>query len=290
MISYPDSGLDGFVDLLKSWFDQWTSLNHCPIIHSRLYGADLPETLQYAYSAYQTYRSSSNINKRVALQIAGTFSRQIVADQSIYDGLGVTALDIKAHLSRTQALLIFHLICLFDGDIRARAEAEATSATLTRWSDSLMQRAAMEVSSHLEYSPDSVPDESTAGLPHTNRLRPDGTLASQWSAWVLAESIRRVWITATLMEAAFLIKKQGSAACPGSIAFSGTNGLWDATSPHNWLQGLRAEGESRFPVHCEGLVGLLSSASPSEVDEFTHALLIYGSGTEVCEDWRASAS
>jgi hypothetical protein len=289
-IAYPDSGLDGFVDLLRSWFDQWTSSNHCPIIHSRLFGTDLPETLQYAYSAYQTYRSSSDINRRVALKIASTWSRQIVADQSIYDSLGVTALDHKAHLSRTLALLVFQLICLFDGDIRARAEAEATSATLMRWSDALMQRAAMEVSVHQQYSPAGVQDESAAGLPHASDLRPDGTLASQWSAWLLSESVRRVWITATLFEAAFLIKKDGSASCPGSISFSGTNGLWDATSPHNWLQSLRAAGEARFPVHCEGLMELLSSASPSEVDEFTHALLIYGSGTELCEDWRAAAS
>jgi hypothetical protein len=285
-ITYPDSGLNFFLDRMRTWLDQWTKEKHCVFIHSRLYATDLPSPLQYAYAAWLTYRTSeTSSSRKTALQIALAWSKNLVQEQSIYDSLGDDTLDILNHLSRTQALLVFQFIGLFDGDIRARAEAEATSSTLVNWSNKLMQSAATRTVPH----PPVGLDEKV-NLTQIKQLCSDNTLSSTWKAWILSESIRRTWILATLTEAAFLILKQNFAICPGSIAFTGKSGLWDAPSPHAWLANAQKTSSVKTPVFCQGLSRLLNEATPSDTDDFTQALLMYGNGSEEVGDWLASES
>ncbi|KAI9150529.1 Transcription factor gsfR2 [Paramyrothecium foliicola] len=283
-ITYPDSGLDFFFDQMTSWLDQWTKENHCAFIHARLYGTDLPNPLQYAFATWQTYRSATTkTSKRIALTMASSWAKNLIQEHSMYDSLAASPLDLVSHLGRTQALLVFQFIGLFDGDVRARAEAETISPTLIKWADSLLEAATTNVAVARSFDP-----EDDLGHAHPSHLSSSGSLASTWKAWILSESIRRTWITATLTEAAFLILKQGFSICPGSIAFNGRQGLWDASSPHAWLASVQKPSSAKVPVSCRGLVLLFREAVPSDVDEFAQALLAYGSGRERFEDWLAS--
>ncbi|CAH0017850.1 unnamed protein product [Clonostachys rhizophaga] len=282
-IAYMDSGLDFFVDQLRLWLDQWTTDNHCPFIHARLYGDELPCPLQNAYAAWLTYRSPGAIKKRrIALQMGIDWSRNIVEEQSIYDGLGKESIKTLHHLCRTQALIVFQLMGLFDGDIRARAQAEDTSRTVLKWAEGLIQSAVADVTAQHH------PGRSDQIVPGPMALRSDGSLDSTWKAWALSESIRRTWIVANLLEAAFLIQKQGFAICPGSIGFTGKSGMWNASSPHEWLRSVQAKTTTNLVVFCRGLDKLLTNGKPPDVDEFSQALLTYGCGREAVVDWLAS--
>jgi hypothetical protein len=291
-ISYPDSGLEYFLSRTRAWLNQWIDENRCAFIHPRLYGAgaQLPDPLRDAYSAYQTYRYATATNKTVALQIANASAKRLIENQYLYDDLDVGALDTTSHLARTQALFILQLIRLFDGDVRSRGDAEATSSTLIRWSYQLMQSAASSNMS-AETSPNNPQAQGSVHYPTTQSLHSDGTLASTWRAWILSESIRRTWIVVGLMEAAFSILKQGFADCPGSISFTSRRGLWDAESPREWLACLqRMRDNHGFPMTCAGIPTLLAVATPDVVDDFGNSLIVYGTGREDWADWIASSA
>lgn len=304
-ISFLDSGLEYFIASVRRWLDQWLKEGHNVFIHPRLYGGNgqLPDCLGDAYAAYTTYCSATSANKKVALRVAGGFAKRLVENQNLFDDLEAETLDIQSHLSRTQALLVFQIIRLFDGDIRSRADAEADSSTLLKWSYQLMHRAA-SVSSNIDPgqrdSGDDLsqqqPSPTAKTYPHTLSLQSDGTVASTWRAWVLSESIRRTWIIATLTEAAYAILKHGFATCPGTISFTSRAGLWDATSPQQWLSrlggdetGYRALSEDHgFPLTCADVPGLLTEAQPDQIDDLTHKLIIYSVGCEEWNDWKES--
>ncbi|KAH7310722.1 hypothetical protein B0I35DRAFT_439588 [Stachybotrys elegans] len=282
-ITYPDSGIDYFLGSIKKWLDQWTRENHCAFIHQRLYGTNLPAPLQYAYATWLAYRASTgSANKKIAIDMALRWSRNLVQEQSIYQGIEDDALDLITHLSRTQTLFIFQMICLFDGDIRARSQAETHSSTLVKWCDAAMRRAAIDVAS----GPSPSPGESI-NEPEITQLRAHNTPASTWKAWILSESIRRVWILATLTEAAFLIKKQGFSMCPGSIGFTCRSGVWDSLCHQAWLACIQSESTVDIPRFCKGLYRLMDVAIPTDADEFALVLLAYGKGKETLDEWLA---
>ncbi|KAH6692591.1 hypothetical protein F5X68DRAFT_259220 [Plectosphaerella plurivora] len=285
-ITYPDSGLDHFIGRVRIWLDQWTSENHCAFVHRRLYGVDLPKSLQHAFAAWRVYRSATNTKSlRIALRMAADWSNDLVQEVAISESLleaGETP-SLRDQLGRTQAMFVLQVIGLFDGDVRARASSEALLSTITKWADALLQTAMAAAASDQTYT-----SEEPLNSPQINQLRSDGTVVSEWKAWILSESIRRLWITATLMEAAFLIWHQGSSVCPGSIGFTGRSGLWDASSPHSWQEHLQGSSTAKNPVFCRRLDRLIDEAKPSDVDEFTQALLTYGRGREDVEDWVAS--
>ncbi|KAL0936755.1 RNA polymerase ii mediator complex component [Colletotrichum truncatum] len=284
-ICYPDSGLDNFIAQMRSWLDQWTSENRCPFIHSRLYGSNIPSSLQHGLAAWQVYRAATTpTSERIALRMAESWSQNIVQEKALSDNLHNAGElpDLLEQLGRTQALLIFQVIGLFDGDVRARAKAEGLLSIVSRWANELLGIAGAQVSSdHLE-NPDEL-----LNSPQIDRLRSCGTPASTWKAWILSESIRRLWIVATLTEAAFLIHQQGFATCPGSISFTARSGLWDAPSHHAWLAGLTKSNTVKIPVFCRRLDTLLDEARALDVDEFTQTVLAYGRGREAVEDWVA---
>uniref|UniRef100_A0A8H7KCU6 Zn(2)-C6 fungal-type domain-containing protein n=1 Tax=Bionectria ochroleuca TaxID=29856 RepID=A0A8H7KCU6_BIOOC len=279
-IAYPDSGLRYFVDRLRAWVSQWTLGQHSNFIHSHLYGGDMPESLQHAYAAFQAYQHSTNTNKHIALQIVRSYTKLIIQDQTLCEGFSGGAYDIRSHLSRTQALLIFQLIRLFDGDIRSRAEAESTTATLMQWVNSLMEKTKADLEAGTRRRMDQLHPFST-----TSELHCDGTPASLWRAWIFSESIRRTWIIAGLMEAAFSILKEGHSPCPGSICFTGTKGLWEAASPKTWTARMQDAKQMRFRLSCADIVNMLDEGKPSDFDEFTRLLLVYGQGLEKCPEW-----
>ncbi|KAH7368582.1 hypothetical protein B0T11DRAFT_277318 [Plectosphaerella cucumerina] len=285
-ITYPDSGLDNFIDRMRAWLDQWTSENHCAFVHPRLYGADLPKSLQNAFATWHFYRSASNqTSRRIALRMSADGALDLTQEAAVSDSLlGPGEMpDLRDQIGRTQALLIFQVIGLFDGDVRARGSSESLLSTVTQWADALLRTAAAAVASDQLLVPEEPLNSS-----QINKLHSDGTVASQWKAWILSESIRRLWIAATLTESAFLIWHHGSAVCPGSIGFTGRSGLWDASSPRSWMERLQESSTAKHPVFCRGLDRLLDEARPSAVDDFTRALLAYGRGLEAVEDWVAS--
>lgn len=176
------------------------------------------------------------------------------------DGLGI--------LARTQALLLYHIMRLFDSDPRTREDAEATTHYL--------EESATALASHISFKDDEPwgdPD-TPAGplLPITSRLQHDPQLEvtaqtctttspylpttgtppnpnqlthipphhlnpqrTFWETWIFEESARRTWmLTFFLIQMYRLIRGNIPAECDGNLTkhpFTLSAHLWQAGDP-----------------------------------------------------------
>lgn len=281
-IYFADDTLTWFIDKVRGWLDHWTSHGSTPFIHAALYRTDLPEPIQDAFAALCAYQSKSPATERVVLYIVERHAERLLEQQSLYTGdMTVVMLDTAVHLARTQALLVYCIIGLFDGDIRARSRAEQQIATLTTWAKQLWQSAGLAVAADAAQGLSATHDSQD--LPNIS-LRADGTVLSVWQAWCFSESVRRTYVTATLVTAAFLTLKQGWAPCPGGITFTPGEGLWAATSAFSWW---RQVSKSRVgPLQCVNARELFASNAPSDVDDFTHAVMAVSFGLDEFNHWQ----
>lgn len=90
---------------------------------------------------------------------------------------------IVEHLASVQALIIYQIIRLFDGDIRQRGLAERQMRRLDEWTTSLCQR--------------------------MNEAVMCETIQSPWRTWLFCESIRRTMLTSMLVRALYIFIKEG---------------------------------------------------------------------------------
>ncbi|KAL6906982.1 hypothetical protein GGI43DRAFT_248806 [Trichoderma evansii] len=279
-ISFSDEALTYFIGQLHTWLKQWTSEGQCPFIHPQLWRIHLPECIEDAFASLAAYHSKTPATEKMIMRIIESRVNKLVGIQTPgADGdFGVIMLDLACHLARTQALLMYKIIRLFDGDIRARAQAEKHIDTLSLWARQLWQ------SANLALSPDHADDVGNSKGPVDTQLRTDGSITSTWQSWIFSESIRRTYLAATLTEAVYLTLKQSWAPCPGGIMFTGGAGLWEASSPFAWFN--QFQNNPINSVRCIDGIQLFANAKPSDVDEFCHATLIVSYGLERFERWR----
>lgn len=282
-ITFIDEALTYFIGQLHSWLKQWTDEGHCPFIHPQLWKIQLPDCIQDAFASLAAYHSKTPATERMIMRIIENRVNNLVGGQSAgADGdFGVIMLDPACHLARTQALLIYKIIRLFDGDIRARAQAEKHIDTLSLWARQLWQSANLALSSD---QADATADRGNSNGPVDTQLRTDGSITSTWQSWIFSESIRRTYLAATLTEAVYLTLKQSWAPCPGGIIFSGGAGLWEASSAFAWFN--QYQDNIVNSVRCIDGNQLFTNAKPSDVDEFCHATLIVSYGLERFDRWR----
>jgi hypothetical protein len=119
---------------------------------------------------------------------------------------------VAEHLACLQALVIYQIIRLFDGDIRVRADAEKSEEILTDWTDRLVGRTGANTST--------------------------GTvLSSSWESWVFEESVSRTVIVSRMVQAMFMIVKQGFCTLVEAVtemSFTSQKALWYAPTAVHW--------------------------------------------------------
>lgn len=147
--------------------------------------------------------------------------------------LTAATLDPLEHVARVQALLVYQVICLYDGDIRLRHLAEGHIPVLNCWIQEMVENASQAVclgSSLVEPMHEQADIE--CGIIPTEHL--DNLL---WCSWILAESIRRTWLVATSLQAIYSMIQLGQIVpCPGSMIFSVRQGVWEAQSARAWVK------------------------------------------------------
>ncbi len=130
--------------------------------------------------------------------------------------------DPRDILARTQALLIYQILRLFDSDIRARAAAEVVSPQL--------ESAAFALISHIVFD-DPTPDgnrKSCQALP----LYPIGATREFWHSWIFQESARRTFlITFFFLQTYRTMNGIGALQCDGKLYLCHS---W-TMSAHLWL-------------------------------------------------------
>ncbi|KAK3986986.1 hypothetical protein QBC44DRAFT_296026 [Cladorrhinum sp. PSN332] len=282
--------LPHFINKLQSWTRSYAADGHSPLFHRQLYKSFMPDTIRDAYTSRAAYdMASTQDSKTMALRIIEDRTNQLIQSQpdafisseidpsSSRDPAG-GLIDTCTHLARTQALLIYQLTRLFDGDIRARSKAEAHIDTLHSWARQMIESARIDCmvgqstqatsqsqSQSQSHSPDSATGfeadmtplceislslatipQSTSGndqfpdnIPIHVPILPQKPNVSLWRVWVIAESVRRTYLASEFMLAVYQTMKDGWSVCPGGAVFCAQEGIWDALSGVEWCKALK---------------------------------------------------
>lgn len=166
----------------------------------------LTQPLSSAYAACATYCCRTQDNMHIVKPLIMDTYRQLLLTQ--------VSESIEVELANIQAVLLLHIVQLFDGDTDLRKEAE----------DGL----------------DKIRDR----VLHLQRRAGTGIMnsaAASYETWVLAESIRRTILTSVFAEAIFLsVRDGGCRTVPfmSLLPITVSGRLWAAKSESEWKKGL----------------------------------------------------
>ncbi len=166
--------------------------------------AIIPSPAHEAFSAAASYMARNADN-------GGLVNELILAKTK--DLLQRPCWEFEEHLANAQALLLLHIIQLFDGDIQLRAEAE-NSWTLVQ----------VRIMSLLERRDHEIPTAITG---------------SAWLTWTFLESVRRTYLMYVFVEAIYQNLKQGYCELVpllGTLPIALDGALWNAQTETEWLE------------------------------------------------------
>ncbi|SPQ26317.1 04444bb7-0a88-48a7-b07e-039b0fbf3fd4 [Thermothielavioides terrestris] len=158
LLPVAEETLSHFINRIKAWAADWVRHGHSPLMHKHLYSGWLPDCLQDCLTSLTAYNTaSSDSAKATALRIIDDRVNRLMQsqpqpnnnddDDDDDDDYGLNPsvlLTTPTHLARTQALFVYQLIRLFDGDIRARAQAEQHMTTLRTWAKQMLESARLD--------------------------------------------------------------------------------------------------------------------------------------------------
>ncbi|KAH6627508.1 hypothetical protein F5144DRAFT_593711 [Chaetomium tenue] len=319
--------LPHFINKLKAWMAAWVADGHCPILHQQLYQDGMPECVEDAYTALAAYNLASPSGKPTALQIVQNRLDKLLSqypqpDPSTLDGISPACLlDTPTHLARTQALFTYQLITLFDGDIRARVEAERHATTLILWCRQLLESAQLDCAAATMLSPTTPnpttlppntdetlsltpplpsrpnpitttipPSTSTPPSPLTLPPAPPPSLLPPSSLLPDPSTLFQTWIPSESARRIYL-----AATCMLAVYDTLRNGWAScpggvAFTAQRGLWEARSGGEwmgvlTEMRMRGEGGGGGDGGGRPGEVDEFAVGLLEITCGVEHVESW-----
>ncbi|KAK7403412.1 hypothetical protein QQX98_010825 [Neonectria punicea] len=266
---FGEETLKAYVATIQGWFKQWITEDHCPLIHRQLYRIHMPRCIQDVYTALAAYLNKTPSTQDTVFRIIEDRVNQIIQEHAAQPPSDMTVLSLADHAARVQALLIFQVIRLFDGDIRMRARAEMHIPTLNSWNEQMWQRMTAEMRTA---DANSV---ATVGI---------GPFWGSWKTWIFVESVRRTWLTTSFFQAVYATIKEGFSSCPGGVYCTFGKELWDAPSGHEWEKRVAREKNMLF-MQSINIGALLVNVKPSHVDEFGHAIMLISVGLDGTQRW-----
>jgi hypothetical protein len=288
-VDHPDAGpignvpIKNYMAVLQSWFDRWVATASCPFIHAHLYRTNFPACVQVAYTTLASYYHRTGANKEIIFRIVEERCTDLLQENgAVLNVVGSDEwvdeeekqVDLFEQLARLHALLVYQIIGLLDGDIRARHIAEGRIAVQRSWNAKLLRSAA-----------------DAKSITHTAATHLVGSLLrytthsqQQWYLWILSESIRRTWLVAASLASVYLALQQRWSICPGFIMYTNRNGLWDAGTATEWeKQCLKKNVQFFQRFNC---AKLFTELKPTDIDDFGTAMLDMTFNKDLLEVWR----
>ncbi|KAJ4391792.1 hypothetical protein N0V93_005412 [Gnomoniopsis smithogilvyi] len=298
-----------YIGRIQEWQARWVKTGSNPYIHKHLYQFMIPKSILDAFTMLSTYLNATPETQPLVLHMLEERVTQLLRDQP-KETKDADALNPFEHLARVQALHIYQTLGLFSGGIRARHVAETQIPTLNEWMRAMIESAKSTASQGVEafartlLTPRGEPDPPKHQGPRDQAvglfapdymptlLMGDAKLSAEdtaWYAWVLSESIRRVWVVAAATQSVFLALQLKWSPCPGSTVFSTRADLWEAGSAYTWASRCKqrkVDDEAGLDFVERGdWERILESRGPEEVDEFTTSGLEVTFGSERIDQW-----
>jgi hypothetical protein len=224
-----------------------------PFIHPQASYPLIPPPLQDAISASALYLSKNERNEAMVWDIVSAKVTALMEPRASWS--------VAEHLACLQALVIYQIIRLFDGDIRARADAENSEDMLEDWTNRLVLRTGTN-----------------------NSL---GTVISNsWENWVFEEAVSRTIIVSRMVQAMFMVVKLGYCTLVDAVtemSFMGQRALWNALTAVHWQQACKQN--KRFYLHKMDFRELMEKGDLSEIDELGVLMLVCYKGIDGVNEW-----
>ena len=224
-----------------------------PFIHSQASYPLISPQLQDAISASALYLSKNEQNEAIVWDV---ISAKVAALMEVQ-----ASRSLAEHLTCLQALVIYQIIRLFDGDIRARAEAEKSEDRLVDWTDRLSLR-----------------------IGASTPLGP--VLSTSWENWVFVEAVSRTIIISRMVQAMCMVVKQGYCTMVEAVtemSFTRQKALWHAPTAVHWQQACKQR--KRFYVNRMDFRELMEKGDLSDVDQLGVLMLVCYKGVDGVNEW-----
>ncbi|CAH0034058.1 unnamed protein product [Clonostachys rhizophaga] len=265
--------------IAKEWLARWVDKGSNPFIHPQLYKRRLPVCIQDAYTSVASYLRKNQANEQMIYRIIEDRVRNLVEGHP----KDPPALDSIDSLGRVQALLIYQIIGLFDGDLRLRHVAEGYIQTLYEWAANLEPLARYPLWLG-DLNGTSGTHVSTTGVYEASDV--GSSTDGSWMSWIIAESMNRTWTLVAGIQGVYkMIQQSRSHRCSVvGMMMTARKGLWDAPSAPAWDK-ICAERYIGF-IFLSEVETLFTKFTYDEVDEFTIMTLGTMFGLERIERWR----
>lgn len=256
------------VKQLKSYPSLFARQGQTPFIHSHLWRDTLPRAIQDVLGACALYGEKGQTNQPLVFGVITAAADRLIND---YQLVGITA---TAQLAAVQALILYQIIRLFDGDIRQRADAERANPTLKDWTRQLQDR--------MQRTEDPSPSVDS-----TSRKPPVTSVATgSWHNWVFAESLRRTVIVSHMLQALFSFLKNGwqtESREFHKLSFFAQKALWAAPSEYYWQSALKEYPALPIQFHSWDLD--VANAKALDMDDLGMLMMVLMKGVDYASHW-----
>ncbi|CAM1501812.1 Fc.00g037960.m01.CDS01 [Cosmosporella sp. VM-42] len=236
-----------------------------PWSHSCLYKDEMPRSMQDAHAACALYLAKNRVNAPVIFRSIESRVQDLLAAPD-----PVAPRDCLAH---TQALLLYSIIRLFDGDIAARASAERTIPAL--------ESSALSLLTHVTFD---IEGTGAKELP----LFPLAPTKAFWSEWIFQESTRRtLLITFFFAQAYRILSGVRGLQCDGRLglchAWTLSSYLWHARTSVAFAEAWKMK--KHFVITNADFEEVLDKAMAEDIDSFGRIFISSYMGIEEAEGW-----
>ncbi len=247
---------------LQTYSDVFYARGQNPFIHKHSYTEHLPPVISDALSACALYNGKNSENELFVFGDISRKAKNLVEMQQPF----MSPVDL---LASTQALLLYQIMRLFDGDIRQRADAESHEAILNSWTEQLVVRVLRLCST---VDPEALSQESTP--------------IYSWNDWVFEESCRRTVLTSFMLQGVYSFLKYGYDNVTGKInklCFTAQAGLWNAKSEYHWRETLKEK--AHFKVTIGEWDSSMEGVRPEDLEELGMMIYVLYKGMDLTCGW-----
>ncbi|KAH8653802.1 hypothetical protein BX600DRAFT_553451 [Xylariales sp. PMI_506] len=260
----PTTKIHFVVQSVKQYPITYANDNQTPWMHRHLYKDHMAPSMRTCFSVSTLYSSMTDSNKtsvfRVLLQSIEELRHQ-----------AATATTPFEKLARAQALFMYQIIRLFDGDPSLKSHADKDMPLLVKWLDDLRK-----VRENLGMPSDL--DET--------KLRSNPP--SSWEHWVFAESVRRTILIAYCFVGLWnMICRDNEGDFTDAFQYINrwtmSRRLWEAPSSFEFYRTWRER-----PHHVVGNMdfkNVLKLARGDDADDFAKLLMVVYMGLDDTKQW-----
>ncbi|KAK9423954.1 putative Zn(2)-C6 fungal-type domain-containing protein [Seiridium unicorne] len=250
----PTTPLHYVINRVKDFTTDMATQSATPFLHQRLYRDYTPPCILSCFAATALYTNRTPANAAMIVRTLQAHVHELISTEG--SRFIFTPVD---KLARTQALFLYQIIRLFDGDIALRAQGEKDMPVLLIWLGELCKIR-----------------ENLGDLQELEDITVRKGQPTEWERWIFAESVRRTIIMAySVLSLYELLKDPNHKGDPDPWAYvhrwTLSRPLWEAASSFEFDHLWKENPPFVIPNYSFG--NFLKHGRGEDVDEFAKILM-----------------